>query len=56
MNNHRFKDLREEDICHSYTTVFVLLSINSGNPKEDARAAANILQLGNFSGSSKYPQ
>ena len=49
INNQRFKELREDDICHSYTTVFVLLSINSGNPKEDAKAAANILQFANSS-------
>ena len=40
----RFKKLREEDVCHSYTTVFVVLSINTGDAREDAKAAANILR------------
>ena len=51
-NNHWFKELREDYICHSYTTVFVVLSVNSGNAKEDARIASSILQFANNSGAS----
>lgn len=48
----RYKKLREEDVCHSYTTVFVVLSINTGDPEEDANTAANISKFANSSMSS----
>ena len=52
INSHWFKELREDYICHSYTTVFVLLSINSGNSSEDARAVADIVQFASSSQAS----
>ena len=35
------RNLKEEDICHSYTTVFVVLSFKCSKAKEDAIGAAN---------------
>ena len=45
LNHRRFDQLREEDVCHSYTTVFVVLSISTGNAEEDAKLADNIIQI-----------
>ena len=44
-----FEKLKERDICHAYTTVFVVLSINTGNTEEDAKVASSIFQFANSS-------
>ena len=40
----RLKELKE-DLCHSYTTVFVVLSFNTGSVESDAQTAANIIKI-----------
>ena len=48
-NSRSFTRLKERDICHAYTTVFVVLSINTGNTEEDAKVASSIFQFANSS-------